>query len=123
MLIDVTYKLFNVKDKIKKRALAGLYFANAKLLEDAVWERPRPPTMTGTLRGSGQVILPYLNENGELSSGVIFPTDYAARWHENPFTPRKDKSNVGNKYLEIKAIKNRVKYFRIFHRFIKDYDV
>jgi len=92
-------------------------------------ESVRPPIMTGMLRGSGSVFVDGVmvgdtkanyhngtpNESYDGKAGDItigFNTAYAARWHENPFTPGGKVpskisvknpamlANVGMKYLE-----------------------
>lgn len=112
----------------KARQAMGLqliHFVNNGSSQESV----RPPIRTGVLRGSGSVFVDGVlvgdtkgnykngtpNESYSAKAGDItigFNTAYAARWHENPFTPggkvpskisAKNPAmlaNVGMKYVE-----------------------
>lgn len=108
----------------KKAHEKAMLEAGKKLLQNidkAIGASVSPPILTGALRGSGAVhvegIFKFSMEK-EYPAGtpntanttkkrneviISYNTPYAARWHENPFTPGPVSitySSVGEKYLE-----------------------
>jgi hypothetical protein len=105
---------------LNKKALAavGLQLIN-NVNEGSMRVGARPPILEGTLRSSGSVfvgsslihttnndgkgrpVISYSDKKNRVT--VIYNTAYAARWHENRFTPGPISSQDGNveyKYLE-----------------------
>jgi hypothetical protein len=116
--VDKYFLKWNEEDK-KARAKLGLqvltWIVNGSPNSSRV-----PPVLTGMLRGSGSVFVgskfvgatPKFKGEGEPNKshseveGVItvgFNTPYAARWHEQQFTPGEvsaREGDVGYKYIE-----------------------
>lgn len=103
------------------------------LLDDAVMELPTTPLKTGTLRGSGSVLVngefkhmmtpePGANSSpatrseggrsGEIVGEVGFNTPYAARLHEHPEFDFKEPGS-GGKWLERPLFQNADDYFAV----------
>jgi len=116
----------------------GLGRAGLQLLTDAVIQEPTAPLDEGWLRGSASLFVggkkkavpPKGRKGKEANSDDTrqgkgdniavagFNVPYAARLHEEHWTPRREKSS-GRKYLEKKLIGNRQTYFKIMANALK----
>lgn len=115
---DEYFTKWEMADK-KARGEVGLQLLNW-IVNGSSRSSKIPPVLSGLLRGSGSAFVgsnfigatpPVMgkgepNQSHTEKKGVItvgFNTDYAARWHENPFKPGPVSSrdrDVGYKYIE-----------------------
>jgi hypothetical protein len=138
--IDDQYIKFLREDKKKRPMVLGK--VGLQLINWVVNGSPRssitPPVLTGALRGSGSVFIgdkfvggtdfypvtgdgvrtinrSHSGKENEVTIG--FNTAYAAKWHENPFTPGKfsqQSGDVGNKYVEVHLKADRLDLTKLF---------
>ena len=118
--LNTFLNLYKIKS-FQGKSAAGLQLIN-NVVNGSPNESVVPPILTGRLRGSGSVFVGAVlvgtsesmtrssgatpaksnNENNEQVVTIGFNTPYAAKWHEQEFTPGKfsvQSGDVGTKYL------------------------
>lgn len=107
----------NVNKAIQNSIKKNIYLVGVKIGDDSQTIPPKPPILTGDLRGSMNIEV--IKENNKIYSRVSYNTVYAQRWHENPFTPHKD-TEAGMKWLESKINRFNGRYAQLFQRLMRN---
>lgn len=81
-----------------------------KILKDAITEEPRAPHKTGHLWRRQKIELP--KKIGKKIEAIFgFNVPYAAKVHEAPDNWKWTLEGSGSKFLEVKLIRNKEKYY------------